>query len=230
MAERPLVLPPEIREPMACHCSSNQHPRRALGAAPRRSLPPHSRRASGFSWFDASRAGVPVRILRQARGPCRLELTGSTCCTAQLHRGALRDQDQSLRVVPTVKVGVTLSLKQVGAQYRYKGLCANRWRCKYSLGTFADLRGLGPVVNDHAMARTHFISNQQTSPIVLTKSTVGCPKAMRYRNDLMRIVTAAPQRHVHNITCTMCRGLPLVAALQTIVVSASRLVAAKEAA
>jgi hypothetical protein len=69
MAERPLVLPPEIREPMACHCSSNQHPRRALGAAPRRSLPPHSRRASGFSWFDASRAGVPVRT-RSIMAPC----------------------------------------------------------------------------------------------------------------------------------------------------------------
>jgi len=53
VAERPLVLPPEIREPMSCHCSSNQHRRRALGAAPRRSLPPHSRRANGFSWFDA---------------------------------------------------------------------------------------------------------------------------------------------------------------------------------
>jgi hypothetical protein len=61
VAERPLVLPPEIREPMSCHCYSNQHRRRALGAAPRRSLPLHSRRANGFSWFDAPRAGISVR-------------------------------------------------------------------------------------------------------------------------------------------------------------------------
>jgi hypothetical protein len=61
VAERPLVLPPEIREPMSCHCYSNQHRRRALGAAPRRSLPLHSTRANGFSWFDAPRAGISVR-------------------------------------------------------------------------------------------------------------------------------------------------------------------------
>jgi hypothetical protein len=134
--------------------------------------------------------------LRQARGPCRLELTGLTCCTAQLHPAARRDQDQSLRVVPTVKVGVTLSLKQVGAQYRYNGLCTNRCGCRYGVGKFADLRGLGPVVNNHAMARTHFISNQHTSPIALTKSAV-----------FLRIVTAASQRHVDNITSTSpCAG------------------------
>ena len=37
------------------------------------------------------------------------------------------------------------------------------------------------------MARTDTISNQQASPIALAKSTASGPKAMRYRNGLMRI-------------------------------------------
>jgi len=37
------------------------------------------------------------------------------------------------------------------------------------LGKFAELRGLWPVVGSHAMARTHMISNQHTSPIALAK-------------------------------------------------------------
>lgn len=44
------------------------------------------------------------------------------------------------------------------------------------------------------MARTHFISNQLISPIVLAKSTATCPKTMRYRSGFMRIVTAASDR------------------------------------
>jgi hypothetical protein len=56
---------------------------------------------------------------------------------------------------------------------------------------------LGPIAGGRrvrsrdAMARTHFISNQQTSPTVLAKSTATCPKATRYRSGFMRIVTAA---------------------------------------
>jgi hypothetical protein len=46
---------------VSCHCYSNHHRHRALGAAPRLSSPPHSRTANGFSWFDAQRAGIPVR-------------------------------------------------------------------------------------------------------------------------------------------------------------------------
>ena len=52
-------------------------------------------------------------------------------------------------------------------------------RC--SLGKFAELRGLGPVVHSHAMPRTHIISNEQASPNALAKSTAACPKAMTYR-------------------------------------------------
>src|SRR6516162_1589677 len=55
------------------------------------------------------------------------------------------------------------------------------------LGKFAELRGLWPVVGSHAMARTHMISNQHTSPIALAKSTAIGPKAMTYRNGFMRI-------------------------------------------
>jgi hypothetical protein len=42
-----------------------------------------------------------------------------------------------------------------------------------------------------AMARTHFISNQLASPIVVANSTATCPKTMKYRNGFIRIVTAA---------------------------------------
>jgi hypothetical protein len=54
-----------------------------------------------------------------------------------------------------------------------------------SLGRFAEFPG--SVVNRHAMARTHTISSQQTSPIALAKSTATCPKAKMYRTSLMRI-------------------------------------------
>jgi hypothetical protein len=46
------------------------------------------------------------------------------------------------------------------------------------LGKFAELRGLWPVVGSHAMARTHMISNQHTSPIALAKSTAIGRKAI----------------------------------------------------
>src|SRR6516164_1983579 len=61
------------------------------------------------------------------------------------------------------------------------------------LGKFAELRGLWPVVGSHAMARTHMISKQHTSPIALAKSTAIGRKAMTYRNGFMRIGTAASQ-------------------------------------
>src|SRR5262249_16845981 len=61
------------------------------------------------------------------------------------------------------------------------------------LGKFAELRSLWPVVSSHAMARTHMISNQHTSPIALAKSTAIGRKAMTYRNGFMRIGTAASE-------------------------------------
>jgi hypothetical protein len=42
-------------------CGRARPGHRALGAAPRLSSPPLSRTANGFSWFDAQRAGIPVR-------------------------------------------------------------------------------------------------------------------------------------------------------------------------
>ena len=63
-------------------------------------------------------------------------------------------------------------------------------RC--GLGTFAEFRGLRPIVTSHAMARTHIVSNPQASPIILAKSTAIGPKAMRNRNGFIRNVTAAP--------------------------------------
>jgi hypothetical protein len=42
-------------------CGRARPGHRALGTAPRLSSPPHSRTANGFSWFDAQRAGIPVR-------------------------------------------------------------------------------------------------------------------------------------------------------------------------
>src|SRR5215469_13421898 len=66
----------------------------------------------------------------------------------------------------------------------------------------------------HAPARTHIISNQQASPITLAKSTAIGPKAMRYRNGLMRIViSAAPQplarpQHHQSAACWGARKSP----------------------
>src|SRR6266481_5193966 len=71
VAERPVALPPENQGAKSCHCYSNHRRRRALSAAPRLSQPPHSRRANGFSRFDAQRAGVPVRT-RSIIAPSRV--------------------------------------------------------------------------------------------------------------------------------------------------------------
>jgi hypothetical protein len=77
------------------------------------------------------------------------------------------------------------------------------------LGKFAELRGLSPVVGSHAMARTHMISNQHTSPIALAKSTAIGRKAMTYRNGFMRIDTLA-RRHNHR---PMWKGQPATASV-----------------
>jgi hypothetical protein len=75
VAERPVALPPENQGAKSCHCYSNHRRRRVLSAAPRLSEPPHSRRANGFSRFDAQRAGVPVRT-RSIIAPSRVVTPG----------------------------------------------------------------------------------------------------------------------------------------------------------
>src|SRR5262249_20707947 len=73
----------------------------------------------------------------------------------------------------------------------------------------------------HAPPRTHIISNQQASPITLAKSTAIGPKAMRYRNGLMRIViSAAPQplarpQHHQSAACWGAKPRPRRAGLKS---------------
>ena len=75
VAERPVALPPENQGAKSCHCYSNHRRRRVLSAAPRLSEPAHSRRANGFSRFDAQHAGVPVRT-RSIIAPSRVVTPG----------------------------------------------------------------------------------------------------------------------------------------------------------
>ena len=119
------MLPPENQGVnVSCHCYSNHRRHRALGAAPRLSSPPHSRTANGCSWFDAQRAGVPVRTRSiiapyasgEARSRGRLSWHGeqtrtasdnlppsqlTSCTTAMRQEGAHRlIFDQPLRFAP----------------------------------------------------------------------------------------------------------------------------------
>jgi hypothetical protein len=57
----------------------------------------------------------------------------------------------------------------------------------FSVADLVPIAGGRRVRPRAAMAR----SNQQTSPIVLAKSTATCPKTMKYKNGFTRIVTAA---------------------------------------
>ena len=77
------------------------------------------------------------------------------------------------------------------------------------------------ITASHAPPRTHIISNQQASPITLAKSTAIGPKAMRYRNGLMRIViSAAPQplarpQHHQSAACWGAKPRPRRAGLKS---------------